>query len=159
MILKKGKNIQKHQPYPTPSLEPGTLSMLHFCDLPEYLYGPTPALTPGITTFTSSSSSPEPTPTHSSSSAAPGSTTFNLLYAYITRTTGFPIFSIILPSFSSLSRSGIFFSFEKRASFLENPVSTAYFSSFSYYYWPKGGGRGMNCQTEKSYNRQGNFLW
>ena len=32
------------------------------------------------------------------------------------------IYSIILPSFSSLSRSGIFFSFEKRASFLENHV-------------------------------------
>ena len=49
--------------------------------------------------------------------------------------TGFPIndarwqkyekstFSIILPSFSLLSRSGIFFSFEKRASFLGSPVA------------------------------------
>ena len=143
MILKKGKNIQKHQPCPTPSLEPGTLSMLHFCDLPEYLYGPTPALTPGITTFTSSSSSPEPTTTHSSSSAAPGAITFNLLYAYITRTTGFPIkdarlqnmksryFPFFLPSFSSLSRSGIFFSFEKRAPFLGNPVASLSYSTSS----------------------------
>ena len=44
--------------------------------------------------------------------------------------TGFPIkdarlksiYFIILPSFSSLTRSGIFFSFDKRASFLGNPV-------------------------------------
>ena len=32
------------------------------------------------------------------------------------------IFSIIFPSFLSMSRSGIFFGFEKRASFLGNPV-------------------------------------
>ena len=32
------------------------------------------------------------------------------------------IFSIILPSFSSLSRSEIYFSYEKRASFLGDPV-------------------------------------
>ena len=46
------------------------------------------------------------------------------------------IFSIILPSFSSLSRSGLFFSFEKRASILGNPVCNicmcTYFSSSEY---------------------------
>ena len=38
------------------------------------------------------------------------------------------IFSLISPSLSSHSRSEIFFSFEKRASFMGNPVGDSYFS-------------------------------
>ena len=37
-----------------------------------------------------------------------------------------PIFHIILPSLSSLSRSGVFFSFEKRASFFGKPCRYYY---------------------------------